>query len=111
MKPALESSLIELGRQAWNPKVVDASQVCGEEEVKTGTDVITEGDLNASFFYIVKSASQVFLCPVSFCLWGSSVAWDNIDKSRSGKFDVIQLGPHWPCGDWTQRRDGRTCRA
>ncbi|CAE7851113.1 GIP, partial [Symbiodinium necroappetens] len=34
-----------------------------KEEVKAGTDVITEGDLNASFFYMVKS----------------------------GKFDVIQL--------------------
>ncbi|CAE7203285.1 egl-4 [Symbiodinium sp. CCMP2592] len=36
-----------------------------KEEVKAGTDVITEGDLNASFFYMVKP--------------------------RSGKFDVIQL--------------------
>ena len=55
MKPALKGLSTGLGRQApcskYHPKLLSLSL---KEAVKTGIDVIAEGDLNASFFYIVK---------------------------------------------------------
>ena len=55
--------------------------------MKPGVDVITEGDLNATFFYIVKPALLNRVCH-SFAGWFARCC----NMQRSGKFDVIQSG-------------------
>ena len=78
-----EASIQQLVDCAWQVSACQFIETSRQEAAPSGFNVINEGDINASFFYIVKRGKQ------SLAKLGKALR----TALRSGKFDVIAFWP------------------